>query len=697
MAAPTINTFNKFLIEALVRQVEAQRRGAPLDRYRAYGYNLNYDDIYRRVRRILPERLRRIEDNSQLAQEVHQTYLRSLTGRATDLDVFLREPAVTEAAHQPISTLGQAGEAGGETTTTPRAATATLERTGTAEIRPTPTEVPKVFQEGLRESILNPEEPKSEVPAVFKKAFEKSRSPLANFFKNQLSKGQRLLAPLLNNPKALGVVVGGGIGGLLYRLPGAALGGIIGWVTTTFIFQETTYIETVTPPEEEQIEVPEEGGPPAGELAGPGGGGDFNPYNTYNRLRSLGRTGRRALARELEKDLARIGARAGISNLARAGAAALGWKIWLVIGIILLVVVFFFFFSGGFQELRKNALTTLSPPTQEAQPAPIKFGSSDLTCTTSMSTDDINSFFQSNNFYNFYGTGDQFVQFAQKYGINPAIIIAIGMHESMLGNLYTGSSAENDKNAFGIQPTYHVNKGYSSWIESAEDSFASVANYKCDTIECVSSHYAEDPNWPNAVRTHLATIPHKSCIPSNLVVGPDQPSGWPVSGIIEQLPFDPNGISHARFHENAVDIATPNSTSVYSTLNGEVSAISYQDYGGYGVFVSITNRESGAQIILAHMIPSSNSSLQVGQTVTKGMQIGLSDDTGFSQDPHVHYEILGSIATGNFADFIPERNLYNGMSVSVGNSPEWGPNAYFPAGSKQNQVPGAAQPGSSNL
>ena len=68
-----------------------------------------------------------------------------------------------------------------------------------------------------------------------------------------------------------------------------------------------------------------------------------------------------------------------------------------------------------------------------------------------MNASQINNYFSQNGYQFFVGTGDQFISFAQRYSINPALIIAIGIQESALGNAYLGNStALAKKNAYGI-------------------------------------------------------------------------------------------------------------------------------------------------------------------------------------------------------------------------------------------------------
>lgn len=324
-------------------------------------------------------------------------------------------------------------------------------------------------------------------------------------------------------------------------------------------------------------------------------------------------------------------------------------------------------------------------PTGEAAPVPSSLAStvvaSPLGCSTSMSAEDINNFFDQKSYDNFKGTGQVFLDAAQKYKINPALIIAIGIQESALGIVYRGQAAEGAKNAFGLMQSGSSLIRFSSWAEGIEVAFKTVGSFNCSTIECIGQKYApigadNDPknlnqNWVPGVNDNLKSIPQSSCAPLLAEVKPDIPSGWPTTGKIIQEPY--GGFSHKVL--NAIDIANNEKTPIYSTLNGIVSNISYVDPApgtGYGVMVTVTNNQTKAEVLFAHFIPNSNSHLTKGQQVNKGDLIGLMDTTGYSQGNHLHYELRGAIANESFGQFVPGGVVANEIVIKqVGNPGEW--------------------------
>lgn len=381
----------------------------------------------------------------------------------------------------------------------------------------------------------------------------------------------------------------------------------------------------------------------------------------------------------------------GASNRISAGGLISGppKRVW--IGALIGFFILFFILTSVTNQ-------PFSAPTGEAAPIPgsVGIGStapnvsvatpvSKLNCSASMSAEDINNFFAGKNGYiNFQGTGQIFAAAAaQAYKINPALVIAIGIQESNLGMVYKGRDAENSKNAFGLMQANSLMR-FNSWAEGAEVAFKTITNYNCSTIECIGQKYApigasNDPknsnkDWVPGVVSIFNSIPQSSCTPSAVAeIKLDRPSGWPTTGKITEGPFE--GFSHQKPPQNAIDISNSTKTPVYSTLSGIVSQIFYIDPSpgiDYGVRVIITNKQTGAEVLFAHLIPQSNAHLKQGQAVSKGDLIGLIDSTGHSTGNHLHYEIRGSIKNESFGQFVPGGIYANGIAIKqVGNPGEW--------------------------
>jgi len=127
----------------------------------------------------------------------------------------------------------------------------------------------------------------------------------------------------------------------------------------------------------------------------------------------------------------------------------------------------------------------------------------------------------------------------------------------------------------------------------------------------------------------------------------------PVIGNVASLPSYPGyyscplrtgSISQKLHGRNAVDIAAPVGTPIYSMAAGTVIITKSNGAwnGGYGNFVVISHPNS-TQTLYAHM---SKSIVFAGQNIGKGEIIGYIGMTGLTTGPHIHFEIRG--AKNNF-------------------------------------------------
>jgi murein DD-endopeptidase MepM/ murein hydrolase activator NlpD len=117
-----------------------------------------------------------------------------------------------------------------------------------------------------------------------------------------------------------------------------------------------------------------------------------------------------------------------------------------------------------------------------------------------------------------------------------------------------------------------------------------------------------------------------------LPAGPIQPGGhgliWPVSGPVVSG-FGPRWGS---FHEG-IDIAVPTGTPVRASATGTVEIAGV--VGGYGNYTCV-DHGGGLSTCYAHQ---ERILVGVGQGVSQGQIIGISDCTGHCLGPHVHFEI----------------------------------------------------------
>jgi murein DD-endopeptidase MepM/ murein hydrolase activator NlpD len=113
------------------------------------------------------------------------------------------------------------------------------------------------------------------------------------------------------------------------------------------------------------------------------------------------------------------------------------------------------------------------------------------------------------------------------------------------------------------------------------------------------------------------------------------PTGLPVSGYVTDgfgIRHNPFGGEGREFH-NGVDIAVDFGTPVSTTADGLVVWAS--PYAGYGNLV-VVYHSNGITTRYGHL---SRITVESGQRVRRGDQIGHAGSTGRSTGPHVHYEI----------------------------------------------------------
>ncbi|MCS7013595.1 MAG: M23 family metallopeptidase [Chloroherpetonaceae bacterium] len=88
-----------------------------------------------------------------------------------------------------------------------------------------------------------------------------------------------------------------------------------------------------------------------------------------------------------------------------------------------------------------------------------------------------------------------------------------------------------------------------------------------------------------------------------------------------------------KFHSGQ-DFHAPIGTPVYATGDGVVESAQYND--GYGNCI-IIDHGFGLKTLYAHL---SKCLVKPGQAVRRGENIGLSGNTGVSDSPHLHYEVI---------------------------------------------------------
>ena len=113
----------------------------------------------------------------------------------------------------------------------------------------------------------------------------------------------------------------------------------------------------------------------------------------------------------------------------------------------------------------------------------------------------------------------------------------------------------------------------------------------------------------------------------------------PVNGPITQL-FGENPERYKKWGfpgHNGVDYGIPNGTPVGAAAAGTVAAVSFEN-GGYGNFVKLSHMD-GSRPYFTYYAHLANATVSPGQKVKTGATIGLSNNTGASTGPHLHFGV----------------------------------------------------------
>ena len=111
----------------------------------------------------------------------------------------------------------------------------------------------------------------------------------------------------------------------------------------------------------------------------------------------------------------------------------------------------------------------------------------------------------------------------------------------------------------------------------------------------------------------------------------------PVNGSITQLfGVDPEFYKRFGFPgHNGIDYAISSGTSVLAAAGGTVAMVAFEN-GGYGNYVKLSHVD-GSKKYHTYYAHLSSASVSAGQKVKAGTVIGLSDNTGASTGPHLHF------------------------------------------------------------
>lgn len=255
----------------------------------------------------------------------------------------------------------------------------------------------------------------------------------------------------------------------------------------------------------------------------------------------------------------------------------------------------------------------------------------------------------------FSGESDMFVEVAEKYDFDPVLLSAIALHETGYG---TSDMVRNKNNPGGL---FNSSTGTFYEFNSLEEGLDAMTsnlaeNYYGEglfTIEEIGSKYAPvgADNDPNNLNTHwIPTITgivndlgglvmHCEEIESQFffpVQNPDINSDFgyrihPIEGV-------------TKFHGGTdfnCDVGDP----IYASNDGEIVYNQFND-GGFGNMV-IMEHPGSIFSVYAHL---NETTIDVGDSVQQGEQVGACGSTGSSTGAHLHFEIQLNEAFGQSVD-----------------------------------------------
>jgi murein DD-endopeptidase MepM/ murein hydrolase activator NlpD len=106
---------------------------------------------------------------------------------------------------------------------------------------------------------------------------------------------------------------------------------------------------------------------------------------------------------------------------------------------------------------------------------------------------------------------------------------------------------------------------------------------------------------------------------------------------------------------NGLDFRCPTGTQLISCVNGTITE-AYNNIGGWGNHCYIWDKDQNVMVIYAHM---KSLNVKVGDKVKIGNLLGLSNNTGNSTGPHLHFGVYKVDSNGN------KLNLNNGYGGAV--------------------------------
>ena len=140
---------------------------------------------------------------------------------------------------------------------------------------------------------------------------------------------------------------------------------------------------------------------------------------------------------------------------------------------------------------------------------------------------------------------------------------------------------------------------------------------------------------------------------------------FPVGGPITQT-FGENPDFYKQWGyagHNGVDFGIPNGTPILAAADGTVDKVGFED-NGYGNFVKMSHMD-GATKYYTYYAHLQSTSVSNGQKIKAGTVIGLSNNTGASTGPHLHFGIKIDGQNPAFKGYLDPMPYLSGMVAST--------------------------------
>ena len=144
---------------------------------------------------------------------------------------------------------------------------------------------------------------------------------------------------------------------------------------------------------------------------------------------------------------------------------------------------------------------------------------------------------------------------------------------------------------------------------------------------------------------------------------------FPVGGPITQT-FGENPDFYKQWGyagHNGVDFGIPNGTPILAAADGTVDKVGFED-NGYGNFVKMSHMD-GATKYYTYYAHLQSTSVSNGQKIKAGTVLGLSNNTGASTGPHLHFGIKIDGQNPAFKGYLDPMPYLSGMVASTPPAP----------------------------